>query len=320
MGLEAQPNNPVINTPASPQAPAGASAPVSTPSAPSAPAIAPELPRTGEAPRAPAVASPQSLERTPTRKLLDGDGSDLPEDAEIYEISRSNFKKRLQRATTAQLKNAFGTDNIEEVLAWKTQNEEFKKREEEAKLAQMTEADRYKTLHEKSEQQASYWKTQYEQLQEQYQTREQDRQVMGIVARHVKSKCLDYVSQELAKHLQTLEEDDMRDPQAYIDQWTSAFVKENPEFGVQQAAPAATPPAPQGNVQQIQVPGQPQAHANGTNGAPRQVPFTNGPQAGRPQNAVPAGSLSNKTAAPGLPNSMTDDEWKRYKRDHGFNF
>lgn len=284
--------------------------PLAAPSAPTAPVGAP-------------APSPQSLDRTPTRKLLDGEGNDLPDDAELYEISRSNFKKRLQRANSSQLKQAFGTDNVEEILAWKQQNEDYKKREEEAKLAQMTEADRYRTQFERSQNEASHWRQQFEQLQEQHMLREQDRQVMGLVAKHVDPDCLDFVTQQLAMHLQTLEEDEMRDPQTYITSWVGQYIKDHPKYGVGPAQPVApaAPPAgsmqapglPQG-VHQVQIPGQ------GGHGAPRQVPMHNGAGAGRPQNAVPAGQLANKTAAPGQPNSMTDDEWRSFKRAQGFTF
>lgn len=266
---------------------------------------------------------PQPIQRTPTRKLLDGEGSDLPDDAEVYEISRSNFKKRLQRATTSQLKQAFGTDNVDEILAWKQQNEEYKKREEEAQLAQMSESERYRTQFERTQREAEHWRTQFEQLQESHQMREQDRQVVGLVAKHVDPDCLDFVTQQLALHLNTLEEDEMRDPQTVIDAWVKDYVTQHPKYGngYAQPTPQANPMGAAGmpnGVQQVQVPGR-TAPAM-PNGTPRQVPMHNGPSAGRPQNAIPAGQLANKTAAPGLPNSMTDDEWRTHKRQMGYNF
>ena len=297
MGNEAQPNNP------NPAAPSGGASTATTPTiqvAPS-PAVPPTDPRGSMA--APLAAPPAPP--PPARRTLDGEGADLPEDGDVFEISRANMKTRLQRATSSQLRQAFGTDNVEEILAWKQQNEEFRKREEESKLAQMTEAERYKTQYERAHQEAQHWKSQYAELQEQHQLREQDRQVMGLVARHVKPRCLDYVSRELAAHLQSVDEDEMRDPQAYIDAWTKKFVDENPEFGIAQApAPPAAAPAP---MSQAAPP-------------PRQVPLSNGTPQGRPPTAVPTGVLTNKTAAPGLPNSMTDEEYRRYKRDLGYTY
>lgn len=273
-------------------------APPATPQA-SSPAFTPPTP--------PAVQAPQA-HQGPTRKTLTGDEDGIPDDVDIIEMSRTALKKRLDRFSRSQLKQAFGTENPDEILAWKRQAEEYKARDEAAKLAQMTEAERYRTQYEQQQQESAHWKTQYEQLQEQHMLREQDRQVMSIASRHVDPDCLDYVTMQLAQHLQSVDEDEMRDPQAYIDGWVKNYVAEHPKFG--SAPPPA--PAPAGipaGVQSVQMP-QP---------APRQVPMHNGPSTGRPANSVPQ-FFAQKTAAPGLPNSMNQDEWLRHKREMGYTF
>lgn len=275
-------------------------------------------------PAAPVAAAPPAPP-SPTRATLDGEGDNIPE-AEVLEMSKTALKKRLERYSKTQLKQLFGTDNPEEVMAWKQQAEEYKAREEANRLAQMTEAERYRAMQEKSAQEASHWRGQFEQLQEQHMLREQDRQVMSIAAKHVKPKCLDFVTMQLAQHLHTVEEEDMRDPQAYIDSWVKNYVTENPEFGTSAMAPPAPPAGAPGvpglppGVHSVSIPGQGGTPAANPNGTPRQVPVHNGPTSGRPQNAIPAGTLAQKTAAPGLPNSMSDDEWRTHKRSLGYNF
>lgn len=292
--------------------PAAPSAGVASPTPPSASNGAPatSTPAAPVATSTPAHAAP--VDRTPTRKLLTGDDDAIPDDADAFEISKQAFKKRLERYSRTQLKQLFGTDNPEEILAWKQQNEAFQKQQEEQRLAQMSEAERFKVQFEKASQDANYWKTQFETLQESHAIREQDRQMTGIAQKHVNPKCMNFLMMEFATHLQGVDEKEIGDAQAYADSWFANYVKENPEFGIPSAAPAAAPPAA--------VPGA--TPAAPVAAAPRQVqvPITNGPSVGRPQNAVPTGALAQKTLAPGRPNSMSDDEAKRWMREHGYTF
>lgn len=305
------------------QAPPGAAV---TPQTSPTPVAAPSAPHATPQTSPPAPAGgPISADRRPTRVLADDDA--LPEDADTYEISRASLKRRLERYGKQHMLKSFGTDDPDQILLWKQQAEAAAAREEEQRLSQMTEAEKYKSQMEKFQSQANHWKTQYETLQESHQLAEQDRHVMDMMGKHVKSKCLSFVSSEYARHLNELAPEEMpQDAEAYTEQWVSQYVQENPEFGN-----AAAPAQPQGNVQQLTgAPGQGGTSPGGQNGAqaggppaPRQVqvPFSNGAGAhNRPPPNAQQPYGNNKTAAPGQPNSMSDSEWREYKRSLGYSF
>jgi len=264
----------------------------------------------------------------PQARRLSADDDAIPDDADTFEISKAALKKRLERATRSQLKAAFGTDNVEEILQWKTQNEQFRQQEEQARLAQMSESERWKALHVKEAAQATHWKGEYEKLVESHAVREQDRQMTSIAQKYVHPKLMNAIMLEFASHLQGADEKEIGEPQAYADHWFKSYIEANPEFGAPQAAPPAfaPPTAPQMissvNPNGTTPPGAPMGARPGMPTPfappPRQVPISNGAAGGRPQNAVPTGSLAQKTMTPGLPNSMTPDEVMRYKREHGY--
>jgi flagellar basal body rod protein FlgB len=311
MTMAAHPDSSPTTTNAAPPAGfPGGSAAVSTP----APAAV-----STPAPAAPAATAPAAA---PTRRVLSADDDSLPDDADGFEISKTAFKKRLERYSRTQLKSLFGTDNPEEILAWKAQNEQFAAAAEQQRLAEMTEADRYKVQYEKEQMAAAHWKTQYETLQESFALREQDRQMTGVAQKYVNPKCMNFLMMEFATHLQGADEKEIGEPQAYADAWFAKYVAENPEFGIGSSAPPAPaavgggPPAGFQNVNAgAGVPATPPAYRQ------VQVPISNGVGGGgRPANAVPTGQLTQKTLAPGLPNSMTDGEAKRWMREHGYNY
>lgn len=316
MTMAAHPSNPTSNegTPSANNAGGAAPSPAPAPAAaapvpPVAPTAAPVVPPTPPAP----TGTPQ------TRKILSADDDSIPDDADGFEISKTAFKKRLERYSRTQLKQLFGTDNPEEIMAWKTQNEQYAAAQEEQRLAQLSEAERYKIQFEREQQSAAHWKQQFETLQESHALREQDRQMTAVAQKYVNPKCMNFLMMEFASHLQGADEKEIGEPQAYADSWFKSYVEANPEFGVpsQAAPPPAANPFPMGAPNNVNTnAGVPPA------APPRQVqvPITNGVSQGRPQNAVPTGQLAQKTLAPGLPNSMTDDEARAWKRQHGYNY
>ena len=50
------------------------------------------------------------------------------------------------------------------------------------------------------------------------------------------------------------------------------------------------------------------------------VPLTTGPEAHKPNTPVPSQQALGKTAAPGKANSMTDAEWRAFKREQGISY
>ena len=253
--------------------------------------------------------APQAAQ-TPQSRKLSADDDTIPDDADMFEISKSALKKRLDRAKRSDLMKTFGTDNVEDILAWKQQAEDAAKREEEQRLAQMTDAERYRAQYEKAYNDSMHWKTEFERLQESYAVREQDQQMTNVASKYVHPKLMNSLMFEFATHLQNADDEVIgENPAAYAENWFKNYVAENPEFGVPKtpAAPEAQQFQPQ--IQQVAP-------------APKQVqvPISNGAVGGKPQNAMPTGQMTQKTLAPNQPNSMSADEAKRWMRSHGYNF
>ncbi len=275
----------------------------------------------------PVPPQPAPVERTPTRKLLSGDG-DEPDDAELYEISRQNFKRRLERHSKAQLKQLFGTDNPEEIAAWKTQAEEAARREEEQRLAQMSEAERYKAQWQKAQQQYDTMKAEFDAFREQQVIGEQDRRIMGLIGKHIGGgdKASKFVASEFAEHVNTLSEDELRRvDDGYIEQWTTKWVTDNPQFAAappqaittaESAAAAAAMNGANGQIMDVQLNGN-SPHIASPPPAPRQIPIPISNGAGGPRPSITQPHELQKTPAPGHPNSMNDTEWREYKRANG---
>jgi len=291
--------HPITNTEATPANPAGVGA------TPAAPEAVPQ--QASPAPVAAPAAAQAPVAAQPERRRLSADTDEIPNDAEVLELSPSAFKKRLERANRSQLKQAFGTDNVEDILAWKQQAEQYKAEREAAELAAMTEAERFKVQFEKAQSESQHWRSQYETLQESYAVRDQDRQVTNVVNKYVHPKLQNAVIVEFATHIQSMDESEIGDSMEYAEAWFKNYVEQNPEFGVPGARPAAADPANPFMPQQQQPPQM----------QPRQVPITNGAQGGRPAVAPVA---TEKTLAPGQPNSMTPSEAKAWMRANGYNF
>ncbi len=285
--LEASNGAPAATPPALGQTPAGGA--VTPGGAVAVPPAAAPLP-----PPVQQQATP--IERVPTRKLI-GDEDDIPKDVDLLEMSSKALKNRLERFSRAQLRERFGVDNFDEIKARLDRAAQLEQQAEEKRLAELSEADRYREMYSRAEAARVAAEQQLTQYQESRMIEDQDRRVISIAANHVKPKHFNYVTTELARHLQTLEEEELRDPDAYIEGWFQKWTQENPEFGKDFGA---TPPAP---VQAVPAP-LPQ----------RAVPVTNTPTLTRPSTTQPAGAQLQKTAAPGRPNSMNENEWREYKK------
>ena len=122
---------------------------------------------------------------------------------------------------------------------------------------------------------------------------------MGILARHIDPDYIEHEVKLLARHINGMREEDLADPDAVIEAWAKQRIVDKPRIAREQAAAPTTQAAP----------------------APvRQVPISNGTSPHRPGGPGVQQTLAEKTAAPGKVNSMTEDEWRRHKREQGYTF
>lgn len=257
----------------------------------------------------------QSVERVPTRKLIEDNDDEIPRDAELLEMSPVAFKKRLERSKRSELKSLFGTDNVEEIQKIRSEYAELKKAHEDKRLADMSEVERLKEQLARTEEARSKFEQHVQQMEQDRVIAAADQKVMGMATRHIHPRYMRQEVERLKYFIRGLSEEEMKDEDAVLEEWFKSFIAEVPWMAKDYAPPAPEvppPPAPPPPVAQVgQVPAVQRP-------PPVQVPMTNG-GADRPAQAQAAVSWE-KTPAPGKPNSMTDGEWMSYKRVHGISY
>jgi hypothetical protein len=80
----------------------------------------------------------------PKRHALGADDDDIPDDAELLELSKTALTKRLNRHTKAQLRKAFGTDDVEQVAKDLSDYRKLKGDQEKARQAELSDVEREK--------------------------------------------------------------------------------------------------------------------------------------------------------------------------------
>lgn len=261
---------------------------------PAVPAVVPAI-----APVAVAPPAPIPAEHIPTRKMI-GEDDELPEGADEFVVKSSAFKRRIDRAHKKQLKEEFGTDDPTEIKTKLQELDSFKAKQEEQRLAQLSETDRMREELNRYKEEAERYKLEASSVRETYEVREQDREIVGNAEKFFQPKYMNFVTFELSQHLQSVADSALGDdPMKYINGWMKDFAEKNPAMSIQSAqAPAAPTPEPQVVVQKV-------------------VALNNGAQVTPPDRTQ---HLESKTATPNQPNSMSESEWRDYKRRNGWNF
>jgi hypothetical protein len=98
----------------------------------------PVTPPPAKAKETPASGEPNERKRA----SLKGDDDDIPDDADLLELTPRALKSRLTRHSKKELKERFGTDDPAEITAKLKRLEVLEKEEEERKAANLTEKER----------------------------------------------------------------------------------------------------------------------------------------------------------------------------------
>jgi len=237
---------------------------------------------------------------------VDEDG-DIPDDADVLEFKKSTFKSRLDRhasATMAKKLQELGVDSIDAAKEKLARLEAYEKAQEEQRLAEMSEVDRIKTMYEQTQTERDEWRRQYEQMVESQQTQAVENTVMGVASKFVDPSYMEEANAAFQRHVNATPESAIGDDvMAFTEAWFRDYVERKPAFKLAGAPP---PPPAQTAPKPINV-----------------VPMSNGAQVVNPvtpDGSVTPASDAYKTAAPNQPNSMSDAEFRAYKKAQGYTF
>jgi hypothetical protein len=259
------------------------------------PAVDPKVAAFGDglkgAPPAAPPAAPPKDEAPPepelTGKLMPEDVDD-PESLEKFADKDGNihipfkaFKTRVTRADKVALKKIFGTDDKAAIIKMKDDYEALVNEKEKQRLAQLSELDREREEKKQALQRADDLEKQLADREERQLVGETERELRTVASTHVDAKYTDYAFADYKKHIRKLDDteiDALKDED--IDKWFADWAKERP-------AMAKEKPAPKDPVKE---------------------PLNNGvkdPQGKPPQ---PPAKVTDKTARPGQPNTMSMTE------------
>jgi hypothetical protein len=138
--------------------------------------------------------------KEPKRAKVSGDG-DIPEDADLIELSPKALKDRLRRASRADLKQRFGTDDPDQIKKDLDELATLRKEKKESELAKLGELEREKKLREEAEGRATQAEQRAKRVQEDRIFDREENHLARLFGKHLDE---DYVDQELtgfARHL-----------------------------------------------------------------------------------------------------------------------
>lgn len=272
-------NKPAEVTPAA--TPPGATPPATPPAAPATPAITQQA--------APVI-----------REL--GDDED-PKDGERVTMTGKQFRARMSRASSAKLKEVHGTDDVEIIKGNEKKRLDLEAAAEQRRLADLSEIERQKELTRIANERATAAEERTLEVEDRQMVAQADAEVKVVAGEYIDPKFWRHVRQDLSSHLAakfTVDQLDAMDEAAQEKEARSFFtdyVKENPEYA--------------------------KKGGQTTNEPPPRVPLVTGganPADGanvKPAPLITTGKYKGKTAAPGHPNSMTDAEFKGWKKEQG---
>jgi hypothetical protein len=259
------------------------------------------LPTPSPIPVVEAQHEPKVVSGIATHRLLKDD-EDVPGGDEVIALPAKALKSRFDRYSKNQLKERFGSDSYEEINTRLSRLSELEAEAESRALAELSEVDRERELRNKAEERALSWERKYTEQHEARAMSEIDTEISAVLDKHFDGMWIEGMVGRLATYLGSKSHNELRDVGSVVETWCQSELAKTPQFAkgyvmkLQEPAPTPTP-AP----------------------APRMVvPFSNGATAARPAQGAPP--LMDKTPAPGRANSMSEDEWKRYKQQNGIQY
>jgi hypothetical protein len=208
----------------------------------------------------------------------------------------------MERASKAALKTLLGTDDHEVIKANEQSRLALVADAEKRRLADLTEIDRQKEIARLANERATQAEERTAEVEERQQYAEVDGQLKTVATEYIEPKFWRHVKTDLSSHIagkwtaEQLETVSEADQEKATREFFADYVKENPEYAKKGTAAPVVPKVPL------------------TNGAANPA----GGQDEKPPPLVTTGKFAGKTAKPGHPNSMTNAEFREWKKEQGF--
>lgn len=247
----------------------------------------PEKPKVEAKPEAKPEPKPEPKNESPKAVKI-GEEDELPENAELLELSKQALNKRLMRHTKKELRDRFGTDDFDKIKADLDELSDLRSKEEDRRRAALSEQERLKEDRDREKKRADDAERKLRDTVDSQTFAEYDRTAENVLAEHIDPEAMELAVVKLKKHVLSLDDDELKNPKKLFGDWAKEFAKKNPKF----AKTVEQPPEPK------KIPLQTGANINAKK------------DKGDPE-------LANKTAKPGQVNSMSKAEYAEYKRQRG---
>lgn len=225
---------------------------------------------------------------SPSAKLETEIGADdeIPTDAKLLALSPAALNKRLDRFSKRQLTEHFGTDNVDQIKGDLAELATMRAKQEESRRAALSEQEKLREDAARERARADENEKKYRNAIDAQAFGEYDRTAESALAKHIDPEAIELATVKLKRHVLSLDDDELTDPDEVFDKWAGEWAKKNPKY-----ARAADAPEP------------------------KKVKLTTGSSPTKPERSPV--DMTNKTARPGQPNSMSRAEFAAYKRQHG---
>ncbi len=215
------------------------------------------------------------------------DDEEIPDNADLIELSSKALKGRLTRHTNKELKARFGTDDFDEIKLKLSRLDELESKEEERRRAALDEATRLQEDVAKANARAEAAELRVKQSQETRMVDKEETRIIKLGANHMDPDEIEDQLPKLARYLKkTFSEKQLAKlKDSDIEEWFQKRVEEKPKLGKNYGVVTAPPEEKK----------------------PEKKPLSNGlKNEERPTQA----KTEEKTFAPGRANSMTSAEAK----------
>jgi hypothetical protein len=244
-------------------------------------------------PAIPPVITPTPKKADPPAALAKDDavivGADdeIPDEASLLKLTPGALNKRLERFSKRQLMDRFGTDDPGRIKADLDELQTLRAEKETARRAALSEKEKLEDDLRLANEAREKAEKKLQRAQDQQVFTEYDRSAEGVLSKHIDPESMELAVMKLKKHVLSLDDDELAKPEKVFEEWAAEFAKKNPRHArASDEKPAKRIPL-------------------NTGASPRERPAPLNPE------------VTQKTARPGQPNSMSKAEYAAFKRQHG---